>query len=231
MEWISRFCTLQRVEYLGITTIIADNLGRVVWMHFLLLCCNARCVAVWVAGPFEDWKVAAKSLSMGLANIITTGLLLTLQVYFFVMTVTVERNYCHGALSAEDTRLLMKETWDFCSQHNKLFLSRPDWMRYATCVSSYVFSLGYLTVFFTAFTNSWRRLAVPLLLFVGAKAYAIGFYHLMEFANPTLAPEASSLLPYFAVEAPYLLSMGMVIHKVATALGDHPLKDAKVKAN
>eukprot|EP00192_Tetraselmis_astigmatica_P015212 CAMPEP_0117665006 /NCGR_PEP_ID=MMETSP0804-20121206/9558_1 /TAXON_ID=1074897 /ORGANISM="Tetraselmis astigmatica, Strain CCMP880" /LENGTH=168 /DNA_ID=CAMNT_0005472347 /DNA_START=259 /DNA_END=765 /DNA_ORIENTATION=+ len=160
---------------------------------------------------------------------LTTGLLVVLQVYFLLMNVTVERTYCLEPMSEGDTRFLMQETWDFCSQHNRLFLSRPEWMRAATCMSAYGFCWGYLAVLVAALTGAWKRLAVPLLLFVGAKAYALGFYHYMEFSHPTLAPATASLVPYFSIEGPYLLSMALVLHRVSGAMSGGDSRALKAK--
>jgi hypothetical protein len=145
------------------------------------------------------------------------------------MNFAVEMNYCHGPMDPNDGRFLMKETWDFCSKHNKLFLSRPDWMVHATCASAYLFSFGYVCVLVATVTNAWRRLSLPILLFIGAKIYAILFYHYMELTHPTLAPAPESMLPYLSVELPYLISMVLVISKVAVALSTDPLTKAKVQ--
>ena len=82
--------------------------------------------------------------------------------------------------------------------------------------------LGYLGILFITFTNSWRRFAVPLLLFVGMKINAIGFYHLMEFTS-SLPPE--NIVAYFSVEGPYILSMLIVVMKVKASLDNK----AKIK--
>jgi hypothetical protein len=141
--------------------------------------------------------------------------------YFILMNVTVERFYCDGSVAMDkDTRFLMPETYAFCSQHNKLFLSRPEWMIRATCVSAWVFLCGYLFMMYTTVTGAWKRNALPVTLFIGAKAYGIFFYHYMEFSHPTLAPAADSLVPYFSVEGPYIVAMGIVLFKVATALNE-----------
>ena len=142
-------------------------------------------------------------------------LLSILLVYFLLMNVTVERFYCHGKLLNGDSRFLVKETIDFCSNNNPLFLQRPEWLAKATCLSAYVLSLGYLFLLYVVSSNGWKKFAVPLLLFLGAKAYAIGFYHLMEFTSD-LPPK--NLIPYFSVEGPYILSMAIVLSKVVYAL-------------
>lgn len=138
-----------------------------------------------------------------------------LQVYFLLMNVTVERYYCHGPLKAGDSRFLVAETVAFCEANNRLFLHRPDWMVTATCFSAYCLSFGYLLILYTTWTNAWRRLAIPLLLLMGCKINAILFYHVMEFTS-ALPPQ--NLVAYFSVEGPYLVSMGLVIFRVAKAL-------------
>jgi hypothetical protein len=75
-------------------------------------------------------------------------------------------------------------------------------------------------------TNSWRRFAIPLLLFIGAKMNAIFFYHYMEFSS-VVPPE--NLVAYFAVEGPYILSMLMVVLKVFNSL--HEVDSAGVTKN
>ena len=156
-------------------------------------------------------------------------ILVILLCYFILMNVTVERHYCEGSIPIEkDHRFLMPETLAFCAQHNKLFLSRPDWMVKATCVSAYVFLIGYIMILTTSLTKSWRKMALPTLLFIGAKAYGIFFYHYMEFTHPTLAPATDSLIPYFSVEGPYVIAMGIVIYKISGALNS---RDEKMKKN
>ena len=136
------------------------------------------------------------------------GLLVACQLYFMLMNVTVERCYCHAPLSADDERLLMPETWDFATQHNPLFLTRPRWMQFATCISAYGFLPFYLLIAFAAAFDRWASLSTPILFFIGAKGYAIGFYHLMEFTSTTPPPH---LVPYFATELPYIVSIALVL--------------------
>ena len=139
-----------------------------------------------------------------------------LQVYFLLMNFTVERFYCHSEFKRGDTRFLVQETIDFCSKNNRLFLQRPLWMVNATCISAYVLSVGYLFILYVIWTRGWRRFAIPLLLFIGGKLNAIGFYHLMEFTSE-IPPE--NLLAYFSVEGPYLVSMALILWRVASVLG------------
>ena len=69
----------------------------------------------------------------------------------------------------------------------------------------------YFLIMVLTITNTWRRFAIPLLLFIGAKMNAIFFYHYMEFTSAT-PPE--NLVAYFTVEGPYILSMILVVLKV-----------------
>lgn len=146
-------------------------------------------------------------------------ILLVLQVYFLLMNFTVERYYCGSPFEENDSRFLVQETIAFCSENNPLFLLRPDWMVWATCISAYVFCVGYFLVIVALLTNGWKRLAVPLLLFMGAKMNAIFFYHLMEFTSAT---PPTNLIPYFSVEGPYIISMAIVVVKVGKSLSIRP---------
>ena len=109
------------------------------------------------------------------------ALLVVFQIYFMLMNVTVERCYCHGPLSAGDTRFLMPETLDFAQQHNPLFLSRPRWMQMATCVSAYGFLPFYLIISLAAVLDKWAAFSLPILFFIGAKGCA---------SHATLKPSA-----------------------------------------
>ena len=162
-------------------------------------------------------------------HLLISCLELSAQAYFLTMNFTVEMNYCHAPMTPDDDRFLMKETWDFCSEHNKLFLSRPDWMLNATCASAYVFSIGYACVLVAILTGAWRQMSLPILLFTGAKMYAILFYHFMEFTHPTLAPASTSLVPYLSVELPYIFSIAIVVSKVSVALTSPPASKAKAQ--
>lgn len=153
---------------------------------------------------------------------ISDAIIVLLQCYFLLMNFTVENSYCHSPFVEGDSRFLVKETIEFCEQHNRLFLLRPDWMVAATCASAYCLCIGYAMIAVTCITKSWRQFAVPILIFVGIKLNAILFYHYMEFTSST-PPE--NLGPYFSVEGPYLLSMLLVIIKVVNSLKEKTLKN------
>jgi len=153
--------------------------------------------------------------------------LLLLQAYFLLMNFTVERSYCADEFDTNPNGFLIPETVAFCNLNNRLFLERPEWMVRATCAHSYIFPIGYFLIMVLTVTDSWRRFAIPLLLFIGAKINAIFFYHYMEFSSVT-PPE--NLVAYFTVEGPYILSMLMVILKVFNSLYS-PIADDKLKHN
>jgi hypothetical protein len=161
---------------------------------------------------------------MNYSNII----LCTLQVYFILMSLTVERSYCDRPLVDGDSGFLMQQTYDFSVQHNPLFLERPEWLQKATCVHCKVFPFYYTAVFFAALLDLWhiRPLQMIFLLFVGAKLYAVVFYHYMEFTSH-VPPQ--NLVPYFAMEGQYLASISMVLYKIYAAGGDHGGKTEKAK--
>ena len=143
-----------------------------------------------------------------------------LQLYFITMNWTVERSYCAAPITEESDCFLCPETHEFCAAHNPLFLARPEWLRLATCFSAYTFCLGYLVILWAALTDGWAKLRAPILLFIGAKLYALIYYHTMEFTSET---PPQGLHAYFGVEGPYLLAGVLVIRKVLS-VGLNPLK-------
>ena len=76
----------------------------------------------------------------------------------------------------------------------------------------------YVLVAVTALSDSWLRMRVPLLIFIGMKSYAICFYHLVEFTSDTPPPHPVN---YFAAEGPYLVAIGLMVYKLATAASKH----------
>jgi uncharacterized membrane protein YidH (DUF202 family) len=143
-------------------------------------------------------------------------LLCAFLAYFLLMSLTVERSYCARPLSPDDPGFLMKETYEFSVVNNRLFLERPEWLRQATCLHSYVFPFYYASVFLTTVFDLWhiRPLQFFFLCFVGAKLYAVGFYHYVNFTSH-VPPE--NLIPYFATEGPYLAAIVMVVYNVWNA--------------
>eukprot|EP00241_Pyramimonas_parkeae_P021005 CAMPEP_0114312464 /NCGR_PEP_ID=MMETSP0059-20121206/20456_1 /TAXON_ID=36894 /ORGANISM="Pyramimonas parkeae, Strain CCMP726" /LENGTH=119 /DNA_ID=CAMNT_0001436875 /DNA_START=252 /DNA_END=611 /DNA_ORIENTATION=- len=108
----------------------------------------------------------------------------------------------------------MPETYAFAKDHNPYFLSGPRWLRVATCGSAYCFSCGYLmmAVGYLLGVNSIR---VPTIMFIGAKVYALAFYHVMEFSSDLPPP---NLAPYLATELPYLVSIALVLYRMRKPL-------------
>ena len=155
---------------------------------------------------------------------VTNLLLIILNAYFILSCLTVERNYCASELKSDDTRLLMKETYEYAKANNPLFFSRPEWLRNATCISSYGLVLGYVVIVVTALTDTWNGSQAFLInMFVGAKVYALFYYHFMEFTDPELAPW-NSLGGYWAAESPYLIGIGLTTYMLLTAKGVNKIK-------
>ena len=116
-------------------------------------------------------------------------LLVLLNCYFMLSCLAIERCYCHDPMSPDDTRLLMKTTYEFTKEHNRLFMQRPEWLRKATCISAYGFCPFYLLIAVTALFDAWdgsHRMLITL--FIGAKINALFFYHFMEYTDPELPP-------------------------------------------
>mmetsp|Transcript_1727 Transcript_1727/g.3643 ORF Transcript_1727/g.3643 Transcript_1727/m.3643 type:complete len:180 (-) Transcript_1727:145-684(-) len=148
------------------------------------------------------------------ANIIIA----VLQVLFVSMSFTVEQEYCQGPLDPTSTTLFVKDTVDFSIAYNPLFHERPRWLVEATCIHAYGFWILYSTIFYLAITDGWSRpslltrVLVPI--GIGAKLNAVVFYHYMEFTSHT---PPTHLVPYFSAEGGYLVSLGLVIYKLASA--------------
>jgi len=87
----------------------------------------------------------------------------------------------------------------------------------ATCVSAFLFPVGYCFILYVAASDSWNKVfaIAPVLLFVGVKSYAIYFYHLMEFLSDQ---PPQNLVPYFSVEGPYIVSLALCLVKALDGL-------------
>ena len=66
-------------------------------------------------------------------------------------------------------------------------------------------------ILWAALTDGWAKLRAPILLFIGAKMYALIYYHTMEFTSET---PPQGLHAYFSVEGPYLLAGVLVVRKI-----------------
>ncbi|CAB9508434.1 expressed unknown protein [Seminavis robusta] len=133
------------------------------------------------------------------------------------MNCTVEMSYCARPLTADDPGFLMVTTYEFSVANNRLFLERPEWLLQATCLHAYVFPFYYAIVLATTLLDAWhvKPLQYFLLIFVGAKIYAIGFYHFVEFTSH-VPPE--NLLPYWGAELPYVIAIGLVLKNLWDAM-------------
>lgn len=135
-----------------------------------------------------------------------------LQLYFLMFSFTVERSYCAAPLTAESTNILVKESYDFCQQYNPYFLSRPEWLRRATCFHGHYFFLFYGLILIGLWHEPiWQFLRPYYLLGLGAKLYMLLFYHAMVFTSNLPPPNP---LIYFAVEGPYLVSISAILYKL-----------------
>ncbi len=121
-------------------------------------------------------------------------------------------------LDPESKTLFVKDTIDFSIKYNPLFHERPEWVVKATCISGYTFWIFYLCIFFVAYSDAWgkpyllTRVFIPM--GIGAKLNAIFFYHFMEFTSDNPPPH---LVPYFAAEGGYIVSIVLVIYQIALA--------------
>ncbi len=97
-----------------------------------------------------------------MGGLIINALLVALQLYFLFMNFTVEMSYCERKLERGDKGFLIPTTVEFCEQHNKLFLERPDWLRNATCISAFIFPAGYMFILWVALCNHWNRFYVTV---------------------------------------------------------------------
>ena len=144
-----------------------------------------------------------------------------LQVVFVLMNFTVEKEYCRAPLDPNSTVLFVKDAYDFGVAFNPLFHERPEWLAKATCVHAYGFWMLYSLIFYLAVTDGWARSKilsqVVLPVFLGAKVYAIMFYHFMVFTSDN---PPSKLLPYFGGEGGYLVSIVLVFYKLISVALD-----------
>ena len=132
----------------------------------------------------------------------------------------MERPYCLRPLDPNDPSFLLRTTYEFSVKHNRLFLQRPEWIWKACCISAHIFPLNYCAVILVTITDSWRVgwIQTLLLIFTGIKLYAFGFSYYMQFTSD-IPPE--NLIPYWATEGPYLVSMIMVLINIWQAKHHH----------
>ena len=152
-------------------------------------------------------------------------LILILLCYFLFSCIFIERHYCERGLEADDADWLMKATYDYSYEYNPLFLSRPEWLRAATCISAYGLGAGYIIGVIT-FVVGINCMRIPLLMFCGFKLYALTLYYYLEFFGSMPAPD---ILMFLAPEGVYYLALFLILFRLRTA---HPFTTArKIKAN
>jgi hypothetical protein len=142
-------------------------------------------------------------------------LLVLLYGYFLFSCIFIERHYCAAPLEADDSDWLLRETYSYSEQYNPLFLSRPEWLRTATCISAYVLSSGYV-LSIIAILGAVDGLRIPLLMFSSFKLYALMLYYSLELFGSMPVP---SLTHFLAPELPYLLALLLALFRLRSA---HP---------
>jgi hypothetical protein len=142
--------------------------------------------------------------------------ILLLYTYFATLHMTVERNYCYETVeqSAGRNTFLSRETLDFAKVANPTFADRPEWLRVATCMSAYGFLVGGAVTTVTILFEI-SMLVKLVVLYMGAKLYALLFYHGMEFLSVgATAPPREYLLHYWAAEGPYFVFIILVLFRL-----------------
>lgn len=156
-------------------------------------------------------------------------LVVLLNCFFIFSCVAVERVYCLAERNPlEDPvsdAFMMAETADFAKACNPLFLARPPWLRFATCVSAFTFAPCYLCIALSfAMGTAWlRKIRTAALCFFSVKVYALVLYHGVVFFGGE-APAPPLPLKYWSAEAPYLLGLGLALHRLLTLGADGEVK-------
>lgn len=144
-----------------------------------------------------------------------------LNALFILMSLTVEQEYCKAPLDATSTTPLVTNTVYFSENYNPYFHDRPEWLVKATCIHGYSFWILYSLIFYMALIDGWARPSllsrVIIPIGIGMKINAVLFYHYMEFTSDLPPP---NLIAYFGAEGGYLMSVGLVIYKLASAAKD-----------
>ena len=162
-------------------------------------------------------------------------LVVGLNAFFIFSCVAVERVYCLSPVNplAEpvSSAFMMAETADFAKACNPLFLARPAWLRFATCISAFCFAPCYLA-FMVAFSMGNRALhaiRTPALCFLAVKVYALVSYHgLVFFGGEAVPPTGAAMAQYWSAEAPYLLGLSLALRRFL-ALGACEGSESKTK--
>eukprot|EP01094_Clydonella_sp_ATCC50884_P003409 TRINITY_DN12640_c0_g1_i1.p2 TRINITY_DN12640_c0_g1~~TRINITY_DN12640_c0_g1_i1.p2 ORF type:complete len:165 (-),score=54.98 TRINITY_DN12640_c0_g1_i1:278-772(-) len=152
-------------------------------------------------------------------------LVVLLLCYYIFSCVFIERHYCAAPLDPHSENPLMRATYDYAKEWNPLFLARPDWLRVATCFSSYGLLWGYIVLLFGFL---WRANAVRIfgLMFVSFKLNAILFYYWMEMVEHGVP----SIPMFLAADGPYIVGIVLVLLRLCPAQPfGHTLVDVKEK--
>ena len=142
-------------------------------------------------------------------------LIIILYGYFLFSCIFIERFYCEAPLQEDDTDWLLKATYEYSEKYNPLFLSRPEWLRAATCISAYILGSGYI-IGVIAFLRGVEILRIPLLMFCSFKFYALILYYYLEFYG---SMPVTDVLMFLAPEGPYFVALFLTLFRMRTA---HP---------
>merc|ERR1712137_1195740 len=142
-------------------------------------------------------------------------LIILLYGYFLFSCIFIERHYCAAPLQEDDSDWIMRATYEYSEKYNPLFLTRPEWLQAATCISAYVLGAGYLIGVVT-FLKGIESMRIPLLMFCSFKLYALMLYYYLEFFGSMPVPD---ILLFLAPEGAYYVSLFLIMFRLRTA---HP---------
>uniref|UniRef100_A0A7S4M515 EXPERA domain-containing protein n=1 Tax=Vannella robusta TaxID=1487602 RepID=A0A7S4M515_9EUKA len=141
--------------------------------------------------------------------------IILLYSYFLFSCIFIERHYCEKPLEEDDADWLLRATYEYSEKYNPLFLTRPEWLRAATCISAYVLGAGYVIGVITLLRGI-ECMRIPLLMFCSFKMYALVLYYYLEFFGSMPAPDVGMFL---APEGVYFLGLFLTLYRMRTA---HP---------
>merc|ERR1712137_96952 len=142
-------------------------------------------------------------------------LIILLYGYFLFSCIFIERHYCAAPLQEDDSDWIMRATYEYSEQYNPLFLTRPEWLQAATCISAYVLGAGYVFGVIT-FLRGIESMRIPLLMFCSFKLYAITLYYCVEFLGSMPPPD---ILMFLACDGAYYLGLALTMFRMRNA---HP---------
>merc|ERR1711934_26067 len=139
-------------------------------------------------------------------------LIILLYGYFLFSCIFIERPYCAAPLDPDDSNWILKATYEFSEKYNPLFLSRPEWLQAATCISAYILSIGYVFAVAT-FLMGLDFMRIPILMFCSFAEYIFLLYFLLEFYGSIPAP---NIWMFLATEGAYYVGLSLSIFRLRT---------------